>query len=143
MILVVYGDHPGVGKDTAAAMLAEYGFQRVGFSDSLYQEVSEAYGVSEDILRTRETKEVPTLLLATSRCQDEAFKEVIASLGLSPETPLSPRDVLRYWGTEYRRAQNEDYWVDRVEHKLREGQSKAICLTDCRFVWRKDWELFL
>mgnify|MGYP001560938416 CR=1 FL=1 len=117
----------GCGKDTVADYLVtRYGYEKFAFSDALYREVTEAFGLeSEDLLRDRDTKEVPTELLSLIRCSDLDFREVVerqlsilrTTRGMitlpSGVMHLSPRQVLQWWGTEYRRAQDPDYWVKK------------------------------
>lgn len=45
------------------------------------------------------------------------------------------RPLLQWWGTEYRRAENEDYWVDKAETYMREllTAGRSIVMDDCRF----------
>lgn len=115
------------GKDTAAAYLQRrYGYLVFSFSDSLYAEVQAAYGLpDQSLLRDAATKEVPTEILCLDRCKDAAFTNLALTLGLEYEEthdfdgsvyemPLSPRTILQWWGTEYRRAQNPNYWLDKA-----------------------------
>lgn len=41
------------------------------------------------------------------------------------------RSLLQFWGTEYRRAQDDNYWVNATLKDL--DESKIYILTDCRF----------
>ena len=111
----------GIGKDTCADYLvAKYGFTKFSFSDPLYREVSEAFEVAIPILQDRVTKELPSPLLALHRCKDLKFVRVCVNSGLSTScyASLSPRQILQWWGTEYRRAQNENYWVEEATQWL-------------------------
>lgn len=132
--------HAGAGKDTVALYLEQrYGFTIFAFSDALYREVTEAFGLeSEDLLRDRDTKEEPTELLALKNCKDEGFVlrlfKLVAGtaahlrMGTDPDlgavpiigldTYLSPRQILQWFGTEYRRAQDPDYWVKKTAEWL-------------------------
>lgn len=109
----------GCGKDTVADHLVRrYGFLKYSFSDALYREVTEAFGLEDDsLLRQRETKELRDHRLALYKCLDTKFfmrmveHENIADI----ECPRSPRQILQWWGTEYRRAQDPDYWVKRAD----------------------------
>lgn len=95
----------GSGKDTVAdIMVQELGFRKVGFADALYREVSAFYGISEDQLRNRFHKESP----------DNRINRLPDNRHIDMPFPLSPRQVLQWWGTEYRRAQNEHYWIDKM-----------------------------
>lgn len=119
-----------VGKDTVADYLvANHGFLKYSFSDALYREVRDAYALADQtILRSAETKELPTERLALKECDNEEFRRACANaefgerIDLGPAeyasfltAPRSPRWVLQRWGTEYRRAQNPDYWVDAAK----------------------------
>lgn len=124
MILLGLSGKAGSGKDSVAAYLKQqYGFIPFSFSDFLYAEVTEAFGLeNEDLLRDRATKEVETPLLALENCADDDFDFLVRGL-FAPEdhcaaTPHSPRQILQWWGTNYRRASDPDYWIKKTEEWL-------------------------
>lgn len=124
MILLGLAGHAGAGKDTVADFLVQkYGFIKFSFSDALYREVATAYNLEgEDILRDRATKDVPIGFFALENCSDKDFVaiakaelEKLSTISAGVYQSLSPRQILQWWGTEYRRAQNPDYWVQQAE----------------------------
>ncbi|MHB1642041.1 MAG: deoxynucleotide monophosphate kinase family protein [Acidithiobacillus sp.] len=125
----------GSGKDSVADILvAKHGFQRIAFADCLYEEVSTAFNVPIDFLKNRDTKESPTLRLALGCCADEEFCRVVMRVcGVSRGAAWSPRQILQWWGTEYRRAQREPYWIDKVRDRILSNGSLGWVITDVRF----------
>lgn len=110
----------GAGKDTVASILANYGYVRHGFADSLRDEVAEAlFNPDFD-----EPECLSSLAREAFRCAttDEVYRK--------PTTPRM-RALLQEWGTEFRRAQREDYWVSIMREKLT-GVDRA-CISDVRF----------
>ncbi len=135
----------GSGKDTAADMLATHcGFTKLAFADPLRNEVAQAYnlGSNYDLLTNRDTKEVPTSRLALCECSSFAFMGAVAmATGATVDAawlqaPRSARQVLQWWGTEYRRAERVNYWstamVLRIKELANMGQRRFV-ITDCRF----------
>lgn len=135
----------GAGKDTAAIMLqAALRNQNrkaviVAFADALYQEVAAAFNCTIAQLKERGTKELPAEWLQLSKCLDQSFLSFIDQ-GEWPFTqlhmPRSPRTILQWWGTEYRRAQNPLYWVQRFQQTtaaLLSAEVNNIIVTDVRF----------
>jgi hypothetical protein len=112
----------GSGKDaTADAICNIVGTGtavRLAFADALRSQVCEAFDVPMSYLTTRDTKEHPISALALAHCRDVGFVSRMlqlhgdASIGLS--VPRSPRWVMQQWGTEYRRAADPGYWVNRL-----------------------------
>jgi hypothetical protein len=43
------------------------------------------------------------------------------------------RSVLQIWGTQYRRAQDDSYWVDRLLERIAEDSPQIAVITDVRF----------
>lgn len=122
MRLIGLSGSVGVGKDSVADYLvAEKAFLKFSFSDALYEEVAAAFDVTVELLKDREGKEVQTPALTLATCSDEAFAEVAylqATGAVYANTPFSPRQILQWWGTAYRRAQDPDYWVKKAEETV-------------------------
>lgn len=138
----------GSGKDTAADMLVgACRFTKLAFADALRREVAAAFRLDVDnmqsLLSDRAAKETPTTRLALIECRDFGFIGAVALANRSTVTHewatqgRTPRQILQWWGTEYRRAQRLDYWTSTLYshlhqlHKL-DGRTRFV-ITDCRF----------
>lgn len=153
--LVALTGPAGAGKDTVADYLVNHGgFIKLAFADPLRAEVTEAFDLYErqDILTNRAAKEAPHHALALRNCHlggngfgfigaiATATRACVDSAWL--DAPRSPRQILQWWGTEYRRRQNDHYWItkmaERVGHHRGQGR-EHIAITDCRFANELDW----
>lgn len=139
------------GKDTAAAVLCQHlGAHSMAFADALRDEVSEAFGIERAHLTLRESKEVPTRALRLESCADNAFVARIvnhyaagaADGGVEGEqldlaAPRSPRQIMQWWGTEYRRANDRFYWIKKASQRVYRAidtlHPRVIVMTDVRF----------
>jgi len=134
----------GCGKDTVASILQTHcGAAVLAFADALRTEIVEAYCLEYIFLTRRETKEHPMSALALARCTDSAFVDRMAvhhmraGLPLDLTAPRSPRQIMQWWGTEYRRHQTTNYWVQKTRQSvhwlLQTMRPSAVVLTDVRF----------
>ena len=137
----------GAGKDTVADTLVTHaGFAKIAFADALRLEVAGAFNLGGDmsILTDRATKEEPCNALRFSRCNELPFIERMYDRhsGERPDfdydewgaTPRSPRQVMQWWGTEYRRAEQENYWTNRLAMRILSAYAgQRWVITDCRF----------
>lgn len=135
----------GAGKDSAADTLCTHaGFTKLAFADALRSEVAHAFqlGGHSHVLTDREHKERQLNMLALRYCNDPAFVDLVADLEhervSSPYLAKthSPRQILQWWGTEYRRAQQPNYWSTKVAMqvaRLRADDQFRVVITDCRF----------
>lgn len=126
----------GAGKDTVADYLVEHhGYTKLAFADALREEVGRAFDISVKTLTQRETKEHPMSALALHRCMNPEFvqrmqQQLLLAGGLGGivgerinlRAPNSPRQIMQWWGTEYRRAQNPHYWLDAFTTRLVRAQ---------------------
>lgn len=132
MIVLGLAGVAGSGKDTVADYLVRrYGFLKFSFSDALYREVAAAFGLEDEtLLRDRKTKDVGDHNLALEFCLRDEFTHALQRLPGEPvdiTAPRSPRQILQWWGTEYRRAQDPNYWLDRA------GQWMAEVWGACKY----------
>lgn len=132
------------GKDTVADLLVTHcGFIKLALADPLKAEVSDAFGVEPLYLTRRETKEHPMSSLALRKCRADGFvgRIMIAHQAqghiLDLDAPRSPRTIMQWWGTDYRRAQSSDYWTRqtsaRISYLMQQRIATRIVITDCRF----------
>jgi len=138
----------GTGKDTAADILVTHcGFTKLAFAAALRTEVQAAFNVPAELLTRRDLKEMPTAALALVECTDMGFIGALvranATNNVRFDVPawfrgsLSPRQVMQLWGTEYRRAQRVNYWLDLLREHINQlhqldGRTRFV-ITDCRF----------
>lgn len=125
-LIALCGLH-GAGKDTVAEALPA---RKLAFADVLYREVAEAWGVEQHVLRCRETKETPSVLLPLVACKNDEFL-LDFHLQDNWSERRSPRQILQWWG-DYRRAQDPDYFVRITEQHVCNGLGPVV-ITDCRF----------
>lgn len=120
--LIGLGGLPGAGKSTAAKYLRDkHGFEIRSFATPLRQEVQDAIQNYNLVLgRPDLPQEVRDALcaIAPNRASEVWHKP----------TPPDIRRLLQVWGTEYRRAQDPNYWVKRM--RLYPGD---IVIDDTRF----------
>jgi hypothetical protein len=137
----------GCGKDTVADLLRTHvRFQKVAFADQLRAEVCEAFGIEPLLLTHRPTKEEPHKALALANCADHGLAGALlhcsvldAEDGTHAEIlakPRSPRQIMQWWGTEYRRSQADGYWtgavVARINDAIKYNDLRHV-ITDVRF----------
>ncbi|GAB2704153.1 deoxynucleotide monophosphate kinase family protein [Comamonas sediminis] len=131
----------GAGKDSVAHVLLKNRLAfPIAFADPLRAEVAEAYSLQIHELTCRVTKEEDSERLALWRCTNGAFMQAVIATHphIDTKAPQSPRQIMRWWGTEYRRAQDQQYWINAMRERLfwADGiplPSTAIVVTDVRF----------
>lgn len=141
----------GAGKDTVADYLvSQYGFVKIAFADALREECAAAFGVGIGQFLDRAKKDEPRYQFALSNCTDADFVKVAithaiaisrspndtsdAAQSIAHTAPRSPRQILQWWGTEYRRAQAYNYWLSKAAEKISAAhRAQSVVVTDCRF----------
>lgn len=131
-LIIGFGHRARHGKDEAVkAILAECGTLRdarkYSFADALKREVNAA---AEACLSMQ------TLFKSL-----EAYGRIPSWVQYDPNPdmtdPLCPygkqRTLLQWWGTEYRRAQDPDYWVKKTMARIAEENPEVALISDVRF----------
>jgi hypothetical protein len=147
-IIIGLTGYAGAGKDTVAdALVTHAGFRKIAFADQLRLEVSGGYQLGDQsyLLAQRSTKETPLHALAFCRCHQEAFVDRMMDLQSAEQpdfdwetwayAPRSPRQIMQWWGTEYRRAESANYWSTKtaVHIAANSDEDARWIITDCRF----------
>lgn len=121
MLLIGLSGKAGSGKDTVADYLVRtYGMLKLSFADPLRSEVQKAFNLTPERMKelcSRELKEEPAAELALVKCDDPKFCSRLIDLNITPldfKVSVSPRRILQWWGTDYRRKDDPDYWVAKA-----------------------------
>lgn len=117
METIIITGSAGSGKDTLADLIVSkmYNFKKITFSDLIIPEVSEAFLVSEKFIHENKYSKV---VLRLASCHDANFIKTMMELGFGRDSFLTVLSILQYWGTEYRRKNNPDYFVDKLNAML-------------------------
>jgi hypothetical protein len=111
--LVAFCGYARSGKDTAALVLAEYGYERLAFADALRDSLYALNPIVGGSVRVQ---------------------EIVDDIGWDVAKVKHPeiRELLQRFGTEVGRTlYGENFWVDRVMAKVKPGGKYVI--TDVRF----------
>ncbi|OCX70988.1 hypothetical protein A6M27_14280 [Acidithiobacillus thiooxidans] len=121
-IIIGLSGAPGAGKDTVADMLD---MKKLSFSDLIYQEVAQAYGLSSvDYLKDRSNKDNPIALNGMAVIPEMADALTAAHF----TSPVTPRMALQAWG-DYRRSQDPDYFIRSIREQ---AHGKSVVISDVR-----------
>lgn len=125
----------GAGKDTFAGMVLEKNprFKVFRFADDLKEMCAEIFGFPLEHSHDPVLKEME---LPNPVQMDQLIDEmsIVTGLEIKPQGKVAYklRDILQYFGTEYVRSVQDDYWIQRVVEKVK-GQRSHVLITDCRF----------
>lgn len=138
----------GTGKDTVALILKTHlRFVQLAFADPVRSEICNAFSVPLSLFTDRSTKEKPTYQLALLNCTNYDFTGLMLkneaqanpTCKLSPflQAPQSPRQLMQWWGTDYRRNTTHDaYWTRHMIARIRahqEGDQWRTVVSDVRY----------
>lgn len=135
IVLGITGHH-NTGKTTVAQLLETHTAARaMAFSDGIYAEVAQAFGCSILDLASRLGKTQPQRMLALQHCADKDFVQCVQAHAEGDlQTPRTPRQILEWWGSEYRRVQDPAYWVKHTQQRINHYRSyncrRPIVLAD-------------
>lgn len=122
----------GSGKSTIAAEWAKLRFKIDGHTA---KSLSFAGPLKAEVARAL----APLIIDARGRPRNGAERWLLVQFA-DPKTKDRWRGILQWWGTEFRRADREDYWVqqtveaiDRFEDLGDRGHPRSIVVDDCRF----------
>ena len=133
------------GKDELAKIaVAEFGARQTSFAMTLKREVAGfllKYSVEWDdrhLFGSQQDKECNLRLLDLADVVAEfpEFKEFAELYGDTEWFPdvlvFTPRALMQWWGTEFRRAQDENYWVTQTL-AVASKEPGLWVISDCRF----------
>lgn len=156
MFLIGLGHRARHGKDTVSRFISELrdDVHVIHFADALYEEVKNPLrryplitrdkfklGYAYNLLDDVETDESVSFL------QDEVpfLHKIFEERGINWYEGMDKKDppILQFWGTQFRRKQDENHWIKQTEKKLhqlmsayessKEPQRLYVCIADTRF----------
>lgn len=123
----------GTGKSTVATYAQKhYGFRLRAYGDFLKEEVAEAFVIPIFMTLTQRGK--ATLIKDLSPLMDGRSISPDAERLLAAHPDATIGRMLQLWGTEFRRAQDPDYWTKRMAAWLAEHPTTDVFIDDVRFL---------
>ena len=102
----------GSGKDVVADYICEqYGYRKVAVADAIRDEVADFLFEIFDNTQDTHFQDGPHV---------DAIRDAFMQMVYEKPTPHAMRILLQWWGTEYRRSQDSDYWVKQLVAKMPE-----------------------
>jgi hypothetical protein len=150
-VVVGFGYKARNGKDEAvkaiiAARAGQYDVRRYAFADVLKREVNEAAVAAGGMLELfkqggvweeTEYRDGP----GTKLVEFPSWVQYDPDADMTdPLCPLGKqRTLLQWWGTEFRRARDNNYWVKKMDETLRTEKPRIALITDMRFPNEVSW----
>lgn len=142
-VVVGFGYKSQHGKDESvksiiAARAGQYDVRRYAFADALKVEINDAAALAGGMLE---------LFKQGGTFDGEVFTPFPAWVQYDTDAdmtdPFAPlgkqRTLMQWWGTEYRRAQDPNYWVKKLNATLLADKPRIALITDMRFPNEVSW----
>lgn len=148
-LIIGFGNKARQGKDEAIKTIIAANpakdIRRYGFGDALKREVNEAVAAAGGMEKLF-SADFPSDLIPivspgmryVTTCRSGRLHEVV-TYDPNPDMsdPLCPfgkqRALLQWWGTEFRRTQDPDYWVKKTAARIFNDRPEAALICDLRF----------
>jgi len=126
----------GHGKDTFARLVCEAGrgtFQVVHFAKVLKQMAARLFRLTDAQMNDPTFKESSLAVPIHMDHLLEAMRQETGLMELQPAGKIatSPREVMQFFGTEYVRRAQGDYWIQRLLGEVKHG--RRLLVPDTRF----------
>lgn len=140
-LIIGFGHKARHGKDEAIKTIIQefggvLGIQKYGFGDALKREVNDA-AVAAGGMKELFPLLSPGLALTTTSLVPCRPDVVVYDPHAPMDDPLCPlgkqRTLLQWWGSEYRRAQDLNYWVKKTMSKIAKDKPQVALICDVRF----------
>ena len=134
---IAFGGDAYCGKDTAANFLVkEYGYKRLAFGDPLKVEAfDQLFSPDQDFIvfmhRNRQMEDAYRACHRETGAYVPALSTRAEKIDWINENKVVLRKYLQLYGTEYRRRQDPDYWVNLAASQCHPGERYVF--TDYRF----------
>lgn len=144
-ILFGFGYRSRSGKDSAVAEIikqcgGQYDVRRYAFADELKREVTQAvdaFPAGQRDIRLLWDDDYHLVREDGVFVQLKEYPWVKYEEDADMSDPFCPygkqRALLQFWGTEFRRNVNPDYWVTKVAKRLEKEKPEVALITDMRF----------